>query len=209
MRIFLIITMVIFFSSPLWAADSDTPAPATTPAASKVIDDNAVPPVPTAKASLSDLRSQQIETDDEDAAAHENSANPDADTDPDACTARDVSETMQIPENLRDFSSGQGSGGNNSKTTIHGIGYTLSGDSSEKPVNKYAVCKASYDKMTNACYKDMPCSGCEAAVKQFSTACGYVGRDESIEAEPMGVGHGGGRTMDGRRNVPVNKLPQR
>lgn len=207
MRIFLIMITVIFFSSPLWAADSDTPAPAATPAGGKVINDDDVP-APTAKASLSDLRSQQIETDDEDAAAHENSANPDADTDPDACTARDVSETMQIPENLRNFSSGQGSGSNHSQT-IHGSGYTISGDSSEKPVNKYAVCKAAYDKMTNACYKGMPCSGCEAAVKQFSTACGYVGRDEHIDAEPMGVGQGGGRTMDGRRNVPVNKLPQR
>ena len=205
MRIFLIIAMVIFFSSPGWAADSSPPS---APAAPTVIDDNAVPAPPTAKASLSDLRNQQIETDNEDAAAHENTANPDADTDPDACTARDVSETMQIPANLRDFSPGQGSGSNHSQT-IHGNGYTISGDSSEKPVNKYAVCKAAYDKMTNACYKGMPCSGCEAAVKQYSTACGYVGRDESIEAEPTAAGHGGGRTLDGRSNVPVNKLPQR
>jgi hypothetical protein len=208
MRFFFVMVMVTFVSSPVWAADSDAPPPATMPAASKVIDDDAQP-APVSKASLSDLRDQEIQTENDDEAAHENSAGANAETDPDACTAKDVSATMRIPENLIDTGSAEQTPGSKS---VHWSG----NDAREKPANKNIVCKAAYDKMTDACYKGMPCSGCEDALKQFSTACGYVGRVEPMDALPAGLGAsmgkgggGGGRTLDGRRNVPVNKLPQK
>jgi hypothetical protein len=183
-------------------AQETTPEPEAAPAEAAT---NGEPPP-----AISDLRSQQIQVDNEDERNRakgvfvrpEDEEGEDGGKKDDECTARDVSSAMKEPAN---YAYGYGDDAGQKYAAQQPQVYGMSQQRTEEMQRLESMkdCNRAYDKMGYDCDPSTgsDCAACEAAVKNYTAACSYVRDNIDMRLGPAGM------TTPGALGPPITSIP--